>query len=63
MTTKQKQLLDFLQTEHKRYNETILPLYPKSLDDFIDFDHAKSEFLENLWDTISEHFETEERVR
>lgn len=67
MNGEQKKLLDFLQTSYNEYQKNILPLMPDNVDaaDFdnydIDegyrtFDEVKNEFLESLWDVISQHF-------
>lgn len=53
-------LLDFLQTSCNEYQENILPLvpelYPAEGNDYVEFDAAKNEFLESVWDAIYRHF-------
>ena len=61
-------LIPFLADEFKRYNTQIRPLHPDNReskstcgeiidDQFQEFDIAKEDFLESLWDVISQHFE------
>lgn len=58
-------LLDFLQTSYNEYQADVLPLVPdlyetnadESADEYEAFDLAKNEFLESLWDVISQHFD------
>jgi hypothetical protein len=59
--TKRQDLLDFLASEHKRYNTEIQPLYPNENGDcdYTVFDESKTDFLEDLWDVISQHFDDE----
>lgn len=53
-------LLAFLADECKRYKAEIMPMYPTDeMDDCQEFDWAKSEFLDDLWDTIYQHFTDE----
>lgn len=57
---RQADLMSFLADEFKSYQAKIQPLYPANLPDDIDYreyDKAKTEFLESLWDVISQHFE------
>ncbi len=57
-------LLAFLAEEHKRYRTEIEPMIPVDGSDYDsrleDFDDAKNEFLESLWDVISQHFDDRE---
>lgn len=54
MNSENTKLLDFLKTEYSDYKENILPLFA-SAEDMADV--AKNDFLENLWDVISQHFD------
>jgi len=57
---RQEDLMAFLADEYKRYGTLIQPLYPSDKDadaGFENFDAEKNEFLENLWDTIQQHFD------
>lgn len=57
---RQEDLLAFLADEHKRYRAEILPLHPDVDEDcscFSQYDIDKSDFLEALWDVISQHFD------
>jgi len=58
---RQSDLMAFLADEYKRYNAEILPLYPDvehgSDNGYEQYDADKNEFLENLWDTIQQHFD------
>lgn len=63
VNTKNTKLLDFLQTEFKNYQKNVLPLHPDNPaksdamdEDYEAFDNAKNNFLESLWDVITEHF-------
>lgn len=57
-TDENEKLLAFLADEHKRFNAEIVPLIPADeLDDFQEYDEAKNEFLESLWDVIQQHFD------
>ena len=55
-------LLEHLKEECVRYKAEILPLYPaygqrsEFADSFENFDEAKNEFLESLWDVIYQYF-------
>lgn len=53
---RQGDLMKFLQDEYKRYPK-VLPLYPSDDEDFEAYDDAKTDFLESLWDVISQHFD------
>ena len=63
MTIEQKKLLDFLQTSYNEYKADVLPLCPAPNEwkhfhhKEQEFDHAKNEFLESLWDVIRQHFD------
>ena len=46
-------LLGFLQEQYSEYKQNILPFYAVNEDMA---DTAKNEFLESLWDVISQHF-------
>ena len=57
-------LMAFLSDEVKRYKAEILPLIPDedadtetSDNSYMEFDETKNEFLESLWDVISQHFD------
>lgn len=59
-------LIEFLQAEYKRYRTEILPLHPDNRKStcgemidaqFQEYDTDKNEFLESLWDVISQHFD------
>ena len=65
-------LLAFLQAEHKRYRTEILPQHPDAdgdgdmsdemfCNEYQNFDDQKNEFLESLWDVISQHFADENK--
>ena len=62
-------LLAFLADEHKRYMAEIQTLAPSPAiwQDFNvkeqEFDEAKNEFLESLWDVIQQHFEDDENAK
>lgn len=54
-------LICHLREQAQKYKENILPLYPNdsylvATQNHIDFDEAKYEFLESLWDVIYQHF-------
>ena len=58
LATENGKLLAFLADEHKRYLAEIMPLHPGNVDiSFYEYDAAKNEFLESLWDAISQHFD------
>jgi hypothetical protein len=52
-----------LKLEYDRYRTEILPLYPsdkeqaENADSYEKFDIAKEDFLEALWDVISQYFD------
>jgi hypothetical protein len=50
-----QKLLAFLADEYNRYHTEIVPLLSDA-NDFESFDEAKNEFLESLWDVVSQHF-------
>lgn len=54
------ELIAYLAEEAKEYKENILPLLDAKNNfenpDFVEFDEAKNEFLESLWDVIYQTF-------
>lgn len=50
-------LLPFLKEQYDDYQKNILPHDDLSSDNEADFDDAKNEFLESLWDVINQHFD------
>lgn len=64
-------LLNFLQEQYKHYQSEVLPLMPDfgvigvedAEDDYMMFDGLKNEFLESLWDVISQHFDDADHTK
>lgn len=59
-TTENDKLLAFLQEQYAEYQDNILPICSQSSqsdDAGYEFDDAKNEFLESLWDVIKQHFD------
>ncbi len=62
-------LVAHLREQDEHYRTVIQPLYPDTetypddgSDNFEDFDAARNEFLESLWDVVGQHF-ADERER
>lgn len=59
---RKEDLLAHLLEQAKEYKANVLPLYPSDDEpdsvttDFSEFDEAKNELLESLWDVIYQHF-------
>lgn len=55
---RKEDLLAFLAEQAKHYKAEILPQYPtEEMDSFEEFDMAKNEFLESLWDVVKQYFD------
>lgn len=59
MKSENTKLLDFLQASYNEYRKDISPMM---IEDIPGCDDAKNDFLESLWDVISQHFDDADEV-